>query len=47
MGYPSPLIFIFYINDIIRYSIEINFLIYADDTTIYFSAVDLGQSYLL
>ena len=33
----APLIFIIYLNDIVRCSIETNFLKYADDSTIYVS----------
>ena len=36
--------FLFYMNDIVRFLIAINFLIYADDTTPSVSGVDIGQS---
>ena len=39
----GPLMFIVYMNDIARCSIELNFLIYADDTTLYVSGVDIGR----
>ena len=38
-----PLMCIVYMDDIVRCSIEINFLIYTEDTTLFVSAVDLGQ----
>ena len=37
------LMLIIYMNDLARCSIEIYFLLYADDTTLYVSAVDIGQ----
>ena len=39
----GPLMFVVYMNDTVRCSIELNFLIYADDTTLYDSGVDIGQ----
>ena len=39
----SPLMLIIYMNDIVTCSNEINFLIYADDTTPYVSGVNIGQ----
>ena len=39
----APLVFIVYMSDIVRRSIEINFLVYANDTTLYVSGVDIGQ----
>ena len=37
------LMFIVYLNDIVRCSIDVNFLIYADDTTLFVTGVDNGQ----
>ena len=39
----GPLMFVVYMNDIVRCSIELNFLIYADDTTLYVSGADIGH----
>ena len=39
----GPFMFIVYMNDIVRCSLELNFLLYADDTTLYVSVVDSGQ----
>ena len=39
----GPLMFIVYMNDIFRCSIELNFLIHADDTALYVSGVHIGQ----
>ena len=35
--------FVVYMNDIVRCSIELSFLMYADDTTLHVSGVDTGQ----
>ena len=39
----GPLFFCIYINDLIAASDKLNFLMYADDTTIYFNIEDFGQ----
>ena len=39
----GPLMFVVYMNDIVRCTIELNFLIYADDTTLYVSGVGISQ----
>ena len=39
---PGSLMIIVYMYDIVRWSNETNFLIYADDTTLYVSGVDIG-----
>ena len=39
----GPLFFCIYINDLIAASDYLNFLMYADDTTIYFNIEDFGQ----
>ena len=39
----GPLLFLVYINDIVRCSTKLNFLLFADDTTIYVSGQDLRE----
>ena len=39
----GPLFFCIYINDLIAAYDKLNFLMYADDTTIYFNIEDFGQ----
>ena len=45
-SFHGPLMFIIYVKNIIKCSIEINFLIYADDTTLYVSGLILVNAYL-
>ena len=40
----GPLLFCIYINDLVLASNKFNFLMYADDTTVYFNLEDFDQN---
>ena len=42
----GPSLFSIYINDLITVSNKLNFIMYADDTTIYFDLEDFEKDYL-
>ena len=42
----GPLLFSICINDLILVTNKLNFLMYADDTTIYFNLEDFDQSHI-
>ena len=42
----GPLLFSIYINDLITVNNKLNFIVYADDTTIYFDLKDFGKDNL-
>ena len=42
----DPLLFSIYINDLVLASNKLNFLMYADDTTIYFNLEDFDQKHM-